>query len=167
MTEQLAVATVQRSHGLKGYVRLKPFSGETGHIGSLREVWLKRGSRTTCYQVEDVRTGGNRPLMKLKGVDSPEAAAELIGAELWVDRRFAAPLEGDEYYVADLHGCRVIGESGVIGSVRSVFDSGAGDMLEIELTAGRTAIVPFRKEFVLSVDTEARQITVREDRVID
>ena len=61
-------------------------------------------------QVEGVRPHGRLALFKFRGVDDPEAATELTGSILYVERADMPALGEDEYYHVDLVGCGVVDE---------------------------------------------------------
>jgi len=62
-----------------------------------------------------------------------------------VDRSRLPPLEQGEYYHADLIGLSAVdGEGNDVGTVVSVENYGAGDLLEIEDAAGERSLIPFR-----------------------
>jgi 16S rRNA processing protein RimM len=160
----LVIGVVLRSHGARGHVKVRSLSGETAHFAALHEVRLCRGDRTATLRVEEVIAGaGDIVRIKLAGVDTPEAARELTGWEIRVDRKQAAPLAPGEYYLADLEGCRVVAPGGEVGTVAAVLNAGAGDLIEVRADDGRTFFVPFRDEFVGDVDVEGAVIRLTED----
>ncbi|HET8750524.1 MAG TPA: PRC-barrel domain-containing protein, partial [Sphingomicrobium sp.] len=54
------------------------------------------------------------------------------------------PLEDGEYYHADLIGLPCVDREGnPVGTVVAVENYGAGDLLEVELQAGKRALIPF------------------------
>ncbi len=162
LNRELAVGVVVRTHGVRGQVRVRSFSGEAGHFPALGEVRLLREGREVLRAAVEAASAaggsGDSVLLKLAGVDSPEQARQLIGCELWVDRSRAAPLAPGEYYLADLVGCRVIGPDGPVGTVSGVIDTAAGDLLEISGDDGGSFLVPFRDAFVGEVDVEAATV---------
>ena len=175
--DRITIGKITSSHGLAGFAKVKSFSGETEHFLNLEEIDLKIGERCIKYQVEQVRPMGDRGrsnsgrnagvLMKLKGIDSPEAVKSLSGAEVWVDRRFASNLEIDEYYMADLCRCGVFQRDRKIGFVRSVVEAGGHDILEVQGENGKTHMIPFTRHFVGEVSLTNGKITVEEGVVID
>ena len=50
--ERLAVGAVRAAHGTAGEVRVKSFSGETGHLLRLAEVTLRRGEVERTVAIE-------------------------------------------------------------------------------------------------------------------
>ena len=64
------------------------------------------------------------------------------------------------WYVADLIGLDVVEDGAVIGTVADVINNPAQDLLEITLSAGAEALVPFVEEIVPHVDIDAGAITI-------
>jgi len=158
----LAVGRVQTSHGLKGYLKVKSLSGEIEHLLRLKKVHLGSPGKLLLFEVEDVRRGVGAVLLKLAGIDNRETGDGYRGQFVWVDRPFASVLGEEEYYIADLQGCRLFQGKILIGSVVAVPEGGGGDFLEVESTEGKTLIVPFSKHFVGRVDISDRRIELTE-----
>jgi 16S rRNA processing protein RimM len=158
----IAVGRVQTSHGLKGYIKVKSLSGEIEHLLRLQSVHLGAPGALTRFQVENVRRGVGAVLLKLVGIDSPESVAVHRGQFIWVERRFASALGEEEYYTADLEGCRLFQGRALIGTVASVSEGGGGDFLEVESPEGKRLIVPFSKHFVGRIDIAERRIELTE-----
>ena len=180
--QQLVAATVRTSFGVKGELKLESVSGEYEHLLSLETVVLRptegrptglastarrtailppeHATRTSSgyeFRVERTRRHGSSVVMKLAGIETPEEARSWSGAELLVLRANAAPKADDEYYYADLVGCTIRSEGKAIGAVRSIWNNGSNDMLEVETDNG-IRVIPFRSEFVGAVDIEEAKI---------
>jgi 16S rRNA processing protein RimM len=166
LKRELAIGVTLRAHGVRGHIKVRSLSGETGHFAGLQELrLLRQGREVLKAAVEEVSAdaGGDTLRVKLAGIDTPEQARDLCGCEVWVGRDRAAPLQPGEYYLADLVGCRVLGPQGAVGSVSGVINAGAGDVLEVRADDGRTFLVPFREGFVGEVDVEAGTVRLAED----
>ena len=165
---RIAVGRIRRAHGVHGFLRFESLSGEIDHFPAMREVELRgRGQPPRRYVVEAFRLSVPTLLMKLDGVDDRDAAAALAGREIWVERRHAAPLGPDEFYLADLAGCELHQDGRTIGTVRSVLEAGAGDVLEAVRADGRTVLIPFRRQYVRSADVDAGVIELTGDAVVE
>ena len=158
----LAVGRVQTTHGVKGYIKVKSLSGEIEHLLRLKSVHLGSPGALRLFQVENVRRAAGAVLLKLVGIDSPESAAGYRGQFIWAERRFASTLGEDEYYTAELEGCRLFQGSVLIGTVVSVPEGGGGDFLEVESPEGKRLIIPFSRHFVGRVDTAEGRIELTE-----
>jgi 16S rRNA processing protein RimM len=87
-------------------------------------------------------------LIKLAGIDTPEAGKTLAGSEILAPREFAAPLHENEWYLSDLIGLSLVDEAGnTLGKVVGIIES-ADDLLEIKKTDGKNILIPFRSSFV-------------------
>jgi 16S rRNA processing protein RimM len=156
--DELALGRLGGAHGVEGRIKFVPFSGETEHLLSLRSATLKGKDRTLAINIESVQDIGDAVLLKILGYDSPETVRVLSGLELWAPRNRAAPLSDGQYYYADLVGCELIVDGRAIASVVGVCDGGGGDLLEVEKAGGGASYVPFRKEFVGTVDITGKRI---------
>ena len=106
--------------------------------------------------------------MRFSGIKSPEAAKVLKGAEVIVDRKYAAPLQKGEFYVEDLKGLEVVTAAGEpLGRISDMVEGGGGDLLEVKLPGGKTRLAPFRNEFFGDVNLEEGKITLLEPWVLE
>jgi 16S rRNA processing protein RimM len=154
--------------GLKGFVKVKPFSGETAHLSNLGRVTLKQDEKEETREVEEVILQDGALLLRFAGIRSPEAAKALKGAEVIVDSEYAAPLKEREYYVEALKGLQVVNTAGEpLGRVADVVEGGGGELLEIKLNAGGTRLAPFRKEFFGDVNLDEGKITLIEPWILE
>jgi 16S rRNA processing protein RimM len=162
----LAVGVITSTHGVTGELKVKSFSGEHGHLLGLREAHLRKGGAERKVTFERVRRQDPGVIVKVEGLETPEKARVLVGWEIWVARSSAAPLGEQEYYAADLCRCRVwFGEEDV-GVVRSVWEGGPAQLLEVVGKAGKTFLVPFSDHFIGDVDLVNGKISLKEDEII-
>jgi len=107
-------------------------------------------------------------LIRFAGIDNPENAALLKGAEIIALRENAAPLKEGEYYVEDLKGLEVIdGEGKALGHIHTVLEGGGGNLAELKLLSGVRRLAPFRKEFFGDPNLEKGQIMLLESWVLE
>jgi len=163
--DELAVGFIRGAHGTAGEVKLGSYSGEFEHLAELREVELRcpgaAEGTARRLEVEYLRLTHREALVKFRGVDSRDAAQRLQRCEVWVPRSQAAQRGEDEYYIADLIGCELHppGQTReVLARVVSVWETGIGDILEVETPEGKIFNVPFREPFVGEVDPKRRRI---------
>ena len=139
--KRVALAAVAGAHGIKGELRLKLFSDSVESLA--RHSHLHVGGRELA--LKDIKDGGKTAIARFDGVSDRSAAEALRGSLVEVDRAQLPPLEEDEYYHTDLVGLPCVEESGKgLGIVVAVENFGAGDLLEIERSDGKRALIPFR-----------------------
>ena len=154
--------------GLKGFVKVKTFSGETSHFFCLGKVTLKHGDKEETREMAEAICQGGTLLLRFAGIDNPEAAAALNGAEITAPREYAAPLKKGEFYVEDLKGLEVVSRKGEsLGHILNVVEGGGGDLVEVKLLSSAMRLVPFRKEFFGDVNLEEGKIVLLEPWILD
>ena len=154
--------------GLDGFVKVRPFSGETDHFSRLDKVMLLQGGKEKTWDVAEIVLRGNLLLMRFAGIDNPETAALLKGAEIIVGREYAAPLKAGEYYIEDLKGLEVVnGEGELLGHINDVLEGGGGNLAEVKLLSGEKRFVPFRNEFFGEISLEEGKIVLLEAWILE
>jgi 16S rRNA processing protein RimM len=137
---EVTLAAVAGVHGIGGEVRLKLFA--EGIESLKRHTRVKVGGRTLT--VASLREGAN-PIVRFAEIGDRSAAEALRGRLVTVPRSALPPLAEGEYYHADLIGLPCESREGEpLGTVAGVQNFGAGDLLDIERSDGRRALVPFR-----------------------
>ncbi len=160
--ELVVVAQIAGAFGVKGEVRVRPFTDDPEACLSYGPLMNDKGE----VVLTPVRY---RPLKDLFGVTAKEALQReeweaLKGTNLHVRRASLPEPEDNEYYVIDLIGCEVVHADGrQLGLVRNVPDFGAGSLLEITPATGPSFYLPFDAENAPGVDLKARRITVAPD----
>lgn len=153
----ILLGVIGAAHGIKGEVRIKAFTGDPLAIADYGPLTDDKGRR---FEIAEVRPAKEVVVARIKGITSREAAESLNGVNLYVARdQIPAPEDEDEFLQADLIGCAVVGPDGVVlGTVTTVANYGAGDLLDILLPDGRSVLMPFTKAFAPRIDIAARRI---------
>jgi 16S rRNA processing protein RimM len=147
-------------------VKIRSLSGETGHLLALKTAVLRLEGRERIYQVEESTPS---PLtMKFAGIESPEAAKALTGAEILTDRTQAAPLTEGEFYIEDLKGLKVYtaDSASPAGEITGILEGGGGFLAEIALPSGEKKLIPFRNEFFGAIDIEQGRVELLRDWIL-
>ena len=164
--EWLITGKVRGSFGLEGFLKVESASGEYEHFLKLKEIRLRlprthaeESAGEVPYQVEKCTVRTTDALLKLRGVDSPEAAKKLHGAEVLVPRDMACPLEKGEFYINDLCNSVLVYKGNTVGTITDVVEGGGGFLLELsEAATGRAVYIPFRSEFIGKINVHAKQV---------
>ncbi|MCL2412287.1 MAG: ribosome maturation factor RimM [Treponema sp.] len=162
MTDKFIIGMVGSPFGVKGFVKIRSFSGEIDHLLKLKSVILKHDGREREVTIEESAAAPPSVLMRFAGINSPEAAKTLNGAQLIVAREQAAPLNDGEFYVEDLKGLTVFNTTDeTIGKILDIIEGGGGDLAEIQLLSGEKRLIPFRKEFFSEVCSKKGKATLQ------
>lgn len=151
---RIALAAVAGAHGIKGEVRLKLFSDSAENLGRYNLLYVGGVER----QLMNVREAGKGAVARIEGISDRGAAEALRGSLLEIDRTALPPLEEGEYYYADVIGLPCVDREGqAVGTVVSVENFGAGDLLEVQVANGKTSLIPFKSGMA---DLDADRIIV-------
>lgn len=160
--KRVCLGVVVGAHGVRGFVKVKPFTGEPEAVAAYGPVETKDGKRR--FKIEAMGMAKEAVICRLDGVADRDAAETLRGTELYVDRaRLPAVDEEEEgWYHADLIGLAAVGADGrSFGKVVGVENFGAGDLLEIARPeGGHTVLLPFTAGNVPSVEIEAGRVVI-------
>ena len=166
--ERFTLGLVGSPFGLDGFVKVRSLSGETAHFSQLKNVTLRLNEKEKTWEVAEIVPRKDFLLIRFAGIDNPEAAAFLNGAEMIVGREYAAPLNEREFYVEDLKGLEVINGEGVfLGHIIDVIEGGGGQLAEVRLLSKEKRFVPFRNEFFGDINLEGGIIVLLEPWIVD
>ncbi len=154
-----------RAHGLRGEVRLKSFTEDPLAVARYEPLFDDYGRRLRITALRPAPgSAADMLIASIEGIADRDLAEALNRRGVFTTRAaIAATGAGeDEFLLADLIGMSVERPDGaVIGRVVAVPDYGAGDLLEITpLAGGASALVPFLKSFVPTVDLAGRRVVV-------
>jgi 16S rRNA processing protein RimM len=158
----ITIGKVQKTHGVKGEIKIEPLTDHPERFSKLRRVHLTspRGESKECA-VRSVRYMDGTPVILLKGYDDPETARELNGWLLQVPQEETLPLPAGQYYWFELIGMEVVSEAGEkLGTIVDIFETGSNDVYVMK--AGRKEVyLPATKEVIRQVDRAAKRMVIR------
>jgi len=151
MPDEVVLAAVAGAHGIGGAVRLKVFAQGLASLDAHKN-FQAGGKPLTLTSLSPDKAGA---IARFAEITTRNQAEALRGTQLSIPRAALPPLEPGEYYHIDLIGRPVHDADGnQLGTVRAIENYGAGDLLDIDLPGGKTAMVPYRAPAV--TETEGR-----------
>ncbi len=159
MIKYLEIGQIVNTFGIKGMVKIKPFTDDIKRFDKLKDIYIKSKKNEKEYEVEEVKYHKNMVLMKLKGVNTIEEAELLRQSYLLVDREKEEPLEEGIYYIVDLLGLEAYTEEGeFLGRVDDIFNTGSNDIYVIKDELGKQILLPGIPDVLKKVDLEEGKI---------
>jgi 16S rRNA processing protein RimM len=160
VADRVCVARIGAAHGVRGEVKLWPFTEDPLALADFNPLETKDGART--FEIEIVRAAKDHLIARIGGVTGRDAVQALTGIELYVPRDRLPSLDGDgTYYHHDLIGLAAQTKDGAtLGTVLALHNFGAGDVIEIGVSGGDSVMLPFTDEVVPDVDIAAKRIVV-------
>jgi len=161
--KSILMAIIGGPHGIKGEVRLKSFSEDPDHLRHYQPLYDAQGQH---FKIVSLRVHKNKLIVQFDGVTTCDEAQALRGRQLFVARHaLDDDLAEDEFYHADLLGFSVVAldadvDAEKIGDISGFFNFGAGELVEIRGTSGKSWLIPFSKAAVPVIDQHNRQIKI-------
>ena len=150
MERFLEAGRVGRAHGLDG----------SFHVTSPRPRLLTLGMPTDLGEI--VRRVGTdeRPVVRLAGCETREAAEALHAQPLRVALADAPPLEEGEWWAHELEGLEVTDGDRAVGTVRRMLELPSVEVLEVERFDGSELLVPMVGDAIRTLDVAGRRVDV-------
>ena len=152
MQKRLEIGQIVNTFGIKGEVKVNPFTDDITRFDELKTVYVKIKGKSELYKIENVKYHKNMVLVKFKGIDNIETAEKLRNAFLEVDRKDAIPLEEGTYYIVDLIGLDVYTDVGkLLGKVDDIYNTGGKDIYVVKDELGKQILLPGIDEVIKEV----------------
>ena len=158
--QRVCVAQIGAAHGLRGGVHLRSFTQDPQAFAQYGPLETEDGSRQ--LEIDSVRPSKDGFTVRFVGVTRREQAEALRNVNLYVERdRLPAPDDG-EFYFADLIGLAAVTPQGeTLGEVIALHNFGAGDIVELKLSAnGESIMLLFDEATVPEVDVAGGKIVI-------
>ena len=155
--EYLAAGKIVAMHGVRGEMRLKPWSDDASFLSGFRTVYLDEGGKA-AKKVLSAKAHGNVTLLRLEGIESVEAAEQLRGQVLYIKKSDAA-LPAGSYFVEDILGLTAVDEANgaVIGTVSRIEAYPANDVWYIN-TGEKEYLIPNIPSVVKKIDFDEGKV---------
>ena len=159
---QLVVGRIARPHGLRGEVVVDVRTDEPDRRFVVGTVLATDPTTVGPLTIEAVRPHQGRLLVTFGGVPDRDAAEDLRGVLLCVDRdSVGEPDDPDEFHDQQLIGLRAESTAGEpIGEVVAIEHAPASDLLVVRRSDGRDALVPFVHAIVPEVDVAGGRLVL-------
>ena len=161
--DPMVIGVIARTVGVNGEVKVNSLNQGCPEClrGVYGEITIRLKNHFRRVNVTHQSPTADWTRFKFEGVDSPEHAEVLRGAEVVIPWEKRPPKPNDEYYVDELIGCTVVSDSGEeVGLLTEVWHQGHHDLWMVDGSYGEV-LIPAVKEYILSVNTTEHRITVR------
>jgi 16S rRNA processing protein RimM len=156
----LILGRVVKPYGVRGEVKMACYADAWEPFQAVGRVWL--GPPEGPFQavkLESTLEADRGVVLKLAGVETPEAAARLVGYEVTIPRADApSPPEG-VFYHYDILGLEVVEGDRPLGTVCEVLETPAHDVYVIRGPVGEW-LLPATRAHVRRIDLAAGRIEI-------
>jgi 16S rRNA processing protein RimM len=152
------IGYVSKTHGLKGEVTA--VFTQAIELAELESVFIEIGSDIVPHFIESCSDRGDKAFIKFEDINSPEQAASLKGAMLYLSKSVRPTLKRGQFYNDEVVGFTIEDEfEGTLGKLKQVIESGPNRLLEIDYK-GKEILIPVNGPFIKSVNKSKKLIKV-------
>lgn len=154
MEKYLEAGKLINTHGVRGEFKMDAWCDDLSDYLNVKAFYLEKNSNSTL-KIEKIRLFGKFLLVKFEGIDTLDDALRFKTKTVYVDRDDLKLKEG-AVFLADIIGLDAIDANTdkVFGKVVDITDKGSGNLYEIELSNGKTCLVPAVEFFIKKIDLE-------------
>jgi 16S rRNA processing protein RimM len=134
------------THGIDGWLKLKPYNPQTTVLRPTREVCLEKNGKRSRRGIEHSRPYKDQFLIKLSDIDGIDDAVPWVGSILYLAERDLDPLAAGEYYHYQV-------------VVTGTWSTPGGELYIVKGTV-REHLIPAVKEIIEKVDFAARKMVI-------
>lgn len=153
------IGTLTRTHGVRGEVVFQ-FTDDVWDRVEADYLFCRMDGLLVPFFLEEWRfRSDTTALLKFEDIDTADAAARMVGAEVYFPKALT-PTEVDEEDLTwqMFTGFEVWrGEDLLLGTVTSVLDQTANILLEVTPPEGKNILIPAHEDFILRADHRERR----------
>lgn len=162
MEKELTIGKILKPQGIRGEVKVKPYTDFAEAFLGLKRIFLDGEER----KVLSVRIGSGAVFLGLKGVPDRNAAELLRGKDVVIPREEAPDPGEGRYYIADLLGSEIRTQEGeYLGELKEIRQA-ASDVYTL-VKDGKEILFPAVKGVIVELDPEEKKITVDKKRFLE
>lgn len=160
----VCVGAIGAPHGVAGEVRIRAFAEPPLVLQDFAE--LRMSPNLEAVRITALRQGKSHLIARIEGVAGRTEAEALRGRQLLVPRAALPEPEDGEFYLVDLEGLLAVDTKGRrLGTVVSVVNYGAGDLVVLDLDEprkgiGKEVVLPFQRRLFPEVNLADKFVTV-------
>lgn len=161
MKQLLEIGQIVNTYGIKGFVKVVPYTDDITRFEQLKTVYVDTKSSLEECIIEEIKYSKNVVLLKFKGMDDINIVEKYRNCYIKIDRKNAVKLPKDTYFIADLIGLEVYSDEQILlGKIDDIFSTGSNDVYVVKNELGKQILLPAIKDVIKSIDIEQGKVFV-------
>ena len=159
--QYLEMGKITKTQGLKGEVRMQYYCDSPDLLEEFDVLYMGK-DKTEVHLEKSRYLKSDVAVIKLEGIDTPEAAQKLIGKILYMNRD-DVELPEDVWFIQDIIGLEVVdSEKGTVyGKVDEIYQNGGADVYSVKTPDGTQLMFPAIPEVLIKTDIEEGKIYIK------
>lgn len=161
MENFLEIGQIVNSYGLKGQMKVVPFTDNIKRFSKLKTIYIEIERQLKEFKIQEVKYHKNNILIKLENIDDINDAEKYKNCYIKIDRKDAVKLPEDTYFIVDLIGIEVFTEENILlGKIVDIFPTGSNDVYVVKDELGKQILLPAISEVIKNVDITNKKMIV-------
>ena len=162
MEEYLEIGQIVNTNGLKGMLKIKPFTDDITRFEDLEFVYIQKGQELIEKNIEEVKYVKNMVLLKLEGIYNIDEAEKYRNLYIKINKKDIGDIPEDSYLIVDMLKCNVYtDEDKLLGKMVDVLTTGSNDVYVVKTESGKEILLPAIKEVVKDINIQNKKIIVK------
>lgn len=158
--EYIQVGKIINTHGIKGEVKILPFTDDIHRFDELKKVYI--GEYKLKLEITKVRYKDNIAILKFNNYNNINEVEKFKNQNVYVDEEDKIELNDNQFFIFDIIGCTVLDTSDKeIGTVIDIIQSGLSDVYIIkDNSIDKEYLIPAVREFIKDINIEEKIIKI-------
>jgi len=159
--EKIMIGKIVNTHGIQGELKIlsdTDFKDQRYRID--QQLFIKFGELFVAVKLKRYRPHQGFDLLTFFDLENINLVEKYRGCELYAENVPINSLKPNEFHANQLIGMDVMQNLKIVGLVTKIRIYPQGDYLEITKLDHKIALVPFRSEFVIAIDSSLNRLEI-------
>lgn len=159
MNDKTLVGKIINTHGIKGNVKIYPYTDDPERFKDLDYLLVGDGFKE--LKIADMFTQKGFVYVRFEGYEDINKILDFINSNVYIYDKDRVKLPEDRYFISDIVNMEVHDMEGkLIGKVTDVIENLANDLFQVRISDGKVFYLPARKEFIKEINVERKVIII-------
>lgn len=159
MNDKTLVGKIINTHGIKGNVKIYPYTDDPERFKDLDYLLIGDGFKE--LKIVDMFIQKGFVYVRFEGYEDINKILDFVNSNVYIYDKDRVKLPEDRYFISDIVNMEVHDMEGqLIGKVTDVIENLANDLFQVQKPTGKIFYLPARKEFIKEINVERKVIII-------
>lgn len=159
MNDKTLVGKIINTHGIKGNVKIYPYTDDPERFKDLDYLLIGDGFKE--FKIVDMFIQKGFVYVRFEGYEDINKILDFVNSNVYIYSKDRVKLPKDRYFISDIVNMEVHDMEGQsIGKVTDVIENLANDLFQVQKPSGKVFYLPARKEFIKEINVERKVIII-------
>ncbi len=160
MSEKLLVGKIANTQGLKGHVKIFPYTTDKTEFDEFDYLIIDNEGNEK-FKINSIRYQKNMVIVLFEGFNNISEVEKFKNREVYFLREDLGEMDSDSFMYSEVIGYDVIdAEQGLVGKLKKVDTGAAHELIIVEKEDGSTFMIPSVKAFIKKFDHKSSELHV-------